>query len=310
MKKTVLFLIAILSLFAIACAKKPSNMTHEEKAALLPKKLQPLFKGPWKLDVNASSAMNAKAILAKTGIKADVTFDKDVGKAAQFMAKTLTFTFEKKSLNRAYSEKFGEGLLSTEETGWVTVDDDAKNLTLKDGNDKETAYSIEELEADEKLVLKPKSGGSFEVFIPKGKTPMASAPTPKTADTADSPTTPTAAVAPDAKYKKTSYKAGDRVVGKWISTSYYMATIKAKSGDSYQVTWEDGTSGTVKVDDMVPVVKLKDVKVGDRVAACWHSCRSALYIGTVEKKTATTATVKWNDGSSPSPVNDGSLALF
>jgi hypothetical protein len=52
------------------------------------------------------------------------------------------------------------------------------------------------------------------------------------------------------------------------------------------------------------------VKVGDRVAACWHSCRSPLYIGTVEKKNPATTTVKWSDGSSPTEVKEGELTLF
>ena len=61
---------------------------------------------------------------------------------------------------------------------------------------------------------------------------------------------------------------------------------------------------------MVPVVKSKDIKVGDRVAGCWHSCKGSLYYGTVATKTPTGATVKWSDGSSPTEVKDGDLTLF
>jgi len=312
MKKAVYALVALLCLFAVACKKSPAKMTHEEKVATLPPKLQPLFKGSWKLDVNASSAMSSKALEGKSGIKADIKFDKDVGKAAQFMAKTLTFGFEKGTMTRVYSEKYGEGLLSTESTGWLTVDDGLKTLTLKDAKDKETTYTIEAFEEDEKLVLLPKGGGSYQVLIPKGKTPTAASPAAKSDDPPTTPTatTPTARPEPNAKYKKASYKVGDRVVAKWASSSYYVATVKSKSGDSYGVAWEDGTSGNASVNDMVPVVKTKDVKVGDRVAACWHSCRSSLYIGTVEKKTATGVSVKWNDGSSPSDVKEGDFTLF
>jgi hypothetical protein len=89
-----------------------------------------------------------------------------------------------------------------------------------------------------------------------------------------------------------------------------MATIKGKTGDSYQVAWEDGTTGTVAVSDMVPVVKAKDIKVGDRVAGCWHSCKGSVYYGTVTAKTPTGATVKWSDGSTPTEVKDGDLTLF
>ena len=299
-------LLVVLSLLIAGCKKSPANMTFEEKLATLPPPLQPLFRAPWKVDVNASALATSKAAEAKTGIKGDVQFGGDVGKAAQFMAKTLTFGFEKGTLTRVYGEKFGEGILSTETTGWVTVDDAAKNLTLKDANDKETSYTIAELKDGEKLVLIPKSGGAYQVLIPKGATPMAG-PTGNS-NTAATPATPRPE--PDAKYKKTSYAVGDRVVAKWGSGSYYLSTIKGKSGAVYDVTYEDSTTGKVAVGDMVPVVKAKDVKVGDRVAGCWRSCRTSLYVGTVDKKTPTGATIKWSDGSSPSDVKDGEFALF
>ncbi len=281
-------------------------MTFEEKPATLPPPLQPLFRAPWKVDVNASALATSKAAQAKAGIKADVQFGGDVGKAAQCLAKTLTFGFEKGTLNRVYGEKFGEGILSTESTGRVTVDDAAKNVTLKDANDKETSYTIEELKDGEKLVLVPKGGGSHQVLIPKGATPMAG-PT-STSNTTATPATPRPE--PNAKYKKTSYAAGDRVVAKWGSGSYYLATIKGKNGDAYDVTYEDSTSGKVAVGDMVPVVKAKDVKVGDRIAGCWHTCRGSLSVGTVDKKTPTGVTIKWSDGSSPLDVKDGEFTLF
>jgi len=309
-KTTLLLLLSGLLMFLFACGKRPGNMTHEEKTATLPAKIQPLFKS-WKLDVNASSAMNSKAIEAKTGIKSDVKFDKDVGKAAQFLAKTLFFSFEKGTMTRVYSEKFGEGFLSTEETGWLTVDDAAKNITLKDAKGKETSYSIEELSAD-KLVLAPKGGGSFEVFIPKGQTPSAPAvsDTKAAGSAAAEPAKAAKVVEPNPKYKKTAYKVGDKVVGKWMGSSWYMATIKAPAGDKYTVTWGDGTSGSVAAADMVPLVAGKDLKVGDHVAACWHSCKSAVYMGSVVKKTGTVFSVKWEDGSSPSDVKEGDLTLF
>lgn len=310
MKRFLLVLLAALLLVVVGCGKKPSNMTHEEKVATLPPKLQPLFKAPWKLDVNASSAMTSKAMEGKSGIKSDIKFDKDVGKAAQFLAKTLTFAFEKGTLTRVYGEQYGEGLLSTKETGWLTVDDAAKTLTLKDAKGKETSYAIEDLQDGDKLVLLPKDGGAYQVFIPKGKTPMAAPPSEPTGGATATATAAAPRPEPDAKYKKTSYKVGDRVVGKWASSSYYMATIKGRTGDSYQVAWDDGTSGKVAVTDLLPIVKAKDIKVGDRVAACWHSCKSSLYIGTVEKKTPTGASVKWSDGSSPSDVKEGDLTLF
>ena len=310
MKKAVLVLVALVCLLAVACKKSPAKMTHEEKVATLPPKLQPLFKGSWKLDVNASSAMSSKAVEGKSGIKADIKFDKDVGKAAQFLAKTLTFGFEKTTMTRVYAEKYGEGLLSTESTGWLTIDDGMKNITLKDANDKETSYTVEEFEADEKLVLLPKDGGSYQVLIPKGKTPMAASPQAKAAGTTEAPSKPAKVVEPNAKYKKSAYKVGDRVVARWASSSFYMATVKTKTGDDYGLAWEDGTSGKAAVNDMVPVVKAKDIKVGDHVAACWHSCKSSLYQGVVEKKTPAGATVKWDDGSSASDVKDGDLTLF
>ena len=183
MKRSLLLLLVVLSLVVVGCGKKPSNMTFEEKVATLPPKLQPLFKGPWKVDVNASSARTSKAAEGKSGIKGDIKFDKDVGKAAQFLAKTLTFGFEKGTLTRVYGEKYGEGILSTEETGFLTVDDGAHEPHAEERQGhRRPRYTIEELVADEKLVLVPKAGGAYQVLIPKGNTPMAAPPSdPKAA---------------------------------------------------------------------------------------------------------------------------------
>ena len=87
-----------------------------------------------------------------------VSESRDLGKAAQFAARTFTFTFDDKTLRTAYKEMYGEGMLSTSDVGWLTVDESAKTLTLKDSKGKERSYEIRELSAD-KLVIVP-SGGS------------------------------------------------------------------------------------------------------------------------------------------------------
>jgi hypothetical protein len=137
----------------------------QEKIATLPAKIQPLFTS-WKLDTNASSKMNTDAVKDSTGIKADIKLSGDVGKLADFAAKTLFITFDKDTMKTAYQETYGEGLLSSSSAGWLTIDNDATTMTLTDAKGKETIYTIKEVAAD-KLVLQLKSSGVYEVFNKK-----------------------------------------------------------------------------------------------------------------------------------------------
>ena len=121
---------------------------------------------------------------------------------------------------------------------------------------------------------------------------------------------PAELLAPNAKYAKATYKTGEHVVAKWGSSSFWYGTVKGKHGDKYAVKYGDGTSGEVAASDMVPMSKVSDVHVGERVMACWHSCKSPLYLGTVQAKTGNAVTVKWQDGSAPSDVKAGEIALF
>ncbi len=312
MKRRLSRVLAVLAVLMVlvGCRKDPAKGTHEQKVATVPEKIQPLFK-TWKLDVNASSEMNAKTLEKATGIRADVKFDKDVGKAAQFAARTLFFTFEKGKLTRAYEERYGEGLLSTSSSGWFTADDDAKSLTLKDAAQKETAYTIEELATD-KLVLAPRGGGSFEVYRTPGSQ-FTPASTVTAVAAADRSATAPVEVQPNEKNKKDAYKAGEKVAGRWSRSVWWMATVKGKNGDRYDVAWADGTTGRVAASDMVPVVPARSLKVGDRVAGCWRSCRSSLYMGAIEKinpkRPAAPFTIKWDDGTS-SDVKEGEVTRF
>ncbi|MBI4952900.1 MAG: hypothetical protein HY908_12775 [Myxococcales bacterium] len=164
----VVLLVFTTAFAATACKKNPASMSHEEKVATLSEQGKRLARG-WKLDVNASAAANSQAVEKASGIKSDVKLGGDVGKLAQFAAKSYFFGFEKTSLKTVYEESYGEGLLSTATTGWWELDADGARLTLRGaGSDKgkDRVYTIRQLDAD-KLVLAANDTGVIEVFGPK-----------------------------------------------------------------------------------------------------------------------------------------------
>jgi len=103
-----------------------------------------------------------------------------------------------------------------------------------------------------------------------------------------------------------AFAAGQPVAARWTDTSLYLATVTAVDGDNVTVTYaDDGSSRTVSASADVRAIPDAAFAVGDRVLAVWASGR--FYEGTVSKVDGTTYTVKWDDGSDPSPVEAGMI---
>ena len=101
------------------------------------------------------------------------------------------------------------------------------------------------------------------------------------------------------------HEAGEPVAAKW-STLWYGATVIGPDGDKYVVKYSDGTLGTVAAADIRPLLPRHEVTVGRHVIAKWQT--ASWYPGTVLAVDATGATIKWDDGSSPSHAAFGSIA--
>lgn len=93
------------------------------------------------------------------------------------------------------------------------------------------------------------------------------------------------------------YEPGEKVAAKW-STSWYEATVIGRDGDNWVVRYSDNTLGTVRAEDMRHLLRKDQVQVGMRVLAMWRS--TSWYPGTIVAVEDQGATVKWDDGSSPS----------
>ena len=103
-----------------------------------------------------------------------------------------------------------------------------------------------------------------------------------------------------------AFAAGQSVAARWGDNSLYLATVSAVDGDDVTVTYaDDGSSRTVSASADVRAIPDTAFAIGDRVLAVWASGR--FYEGAVSKVDGTTYTVKWDDGSDPSPVEAGKI---
>lgn len=104
---------------------------------------------------------------------------------------------------------------------------------------------------------------------------------------------------------ESGHEAGEPVAAKW-STMWYGATVIGPDGDKYVVKYSDGTVGTVAAADVRRVLRRDEVKVGRHVIAKWNT--ATWYPGTVLAVDEAGATIKWDDGSSPSHAAFGNIA--
>ena len=100
-------------------------------------------------------------------------------------------------------------------------------------------------------------------------------------------------------------KVGDNVAAEWMSDSWYLATVKKVSDGNYDVDYADNTSGTVTKAQIKTLDKNLKLAVGDKVMAVWSNAR--FYAGVVQDLKEGGATIKWDDGSSPSFVELGKI---
>jgi len=107
------------------------------------------------------------------------------------------------------------------------------------------------------------------------------------------------------KVTKKAFDVGSTVAAKWSDGNYYLAVISSISGESYNVNYADGTTGSVTTADILAIPSTTNFSVGDKVIAVWSSAR--FYPGTIEQLTKGGAMVKWDDGSAASEVAFGQI---
>ena len=167
MKFGVLLLMA-LSILATGCKKKP-------KAPELSAKSKTLIKKVWKYNREASNTDALTKAGKASGIKnlKDIKLKGDVKKGVDFLtAKTLWFTFQKKSGDLVYQVTTGKGLLQSKKTGYWKWNADESMITLFKAGTKEktggTNYAVKEM-SDTKMVLQKEGSKTIEVYETKTK---------------------------------------------------------------------------------------------------------------------------------------------
>ena len=101
------------------------------------------------------------------------------------------------------------------------------------------------------------------------------------------------------------YKEGQTVAAKWRDR-WYIATIDEKAGARYEISYGDGTDGTVDTADLLPMAETSALGVGDKVLAVRGS--SQMFPGTIHAKEKKGFSIKWDDGTAASVVKVGKIA--
>ena len=93
---------------------------------------------------------------------------------------------------------------------------------------------------------------------------------------------------------------GDMVAAQWFR-DWYRGKITANINGTYAVLYDDASKGRLAQDDLIPLVRPNEVRIGDRVLACWDN-GPRMFPGKVESINRQTATVRWEDGTAPTEV--------
>lgn len=96
------------------------------------------------------------------------------------------------------------------------------------------------------------------------------------------------------------FEPGQKVAATWTDGNYWHAEVTAVDGDQITVQFLDDKSTLTMPASDVRAIEETTWEVGDEVLAVWTSGR--FYLGEITKVDGDTYTVKWDDGSSPSPV--------
>jgi RNA binding activity-knot of a chromodomain/Caspase domain len=99
---------------------------------------------------------------------------------------------------------------------------------------------------------------------------------------------------------------GETVAAQW-KTDWYRARITGELNGTYAVRYDDNSPGKLAPGEMIPFAKPAELRVGDRVLACWGE-EGQMYPGRVKAIHSDKATVRWEDGSAASEVALSALA--
>lgn len=97
------------------------------------------------------------------------------------------------------------------------------------------------------------------------------------------------------------FKIGDRVAADWHGSRYLAEVTGILANSMFKVRYFDNTNGEVPGQNMRSIPKKPNVSKGDRVLGAWQG-KPKLYPGTLTKIKGGKYTIKWDDGSAPSPV--------
>lgn len=99
---------------------------------------------------------------------------------------------------------------------------------------------------------------------------------------------------------------GDAVAARW-RREWHLAEVTAVDAGVHSVRYADGDTGALSAVDLIPVDEAGEIRVGDRVLACWGG-KTRMYPAVVEGKTAGGCRVKWEDGTPATEVPFGQIA--
>lgn len=91
------------------------------------------------------------------------------------------------------------------------------------------------------------------------------------------------------------FEVGDAVLVHWKKTAYYLVTLTAIGENEVTVTFSDGTKSQATIDDLRPIARARDLRVGDHVLAMARR-DGKLYPAKIAERTAQAFTVEWGDG--------------
>ena len=93
---------------------------------------------------------------------------------------------------------------------------------------------------------------------------------------------------------------GDEVAAQWFR-EWYRAKITSNINGTFAVLYDDGSKGRLAPDDLIPLARPNELRIGDRVLACWEG-KPRMFPGKIESLQNQAATIHWEDGSASTQV--------
>ena len=161
MKKVInLLIICALTISVMACGKPKKPIVATET-------MKKIMNVSWKFDPSAKTADTSKALKDATGIKMNLKLKGDVGKMFNaFSAETIYLGYGKGKTSLVFKRTTGKGLFKSTKTGYWTLDESNKTLTLKkaDVNKKDIIFTISQI-TPSKLILMKKGNNVPSTYI-------------------------------------------------------------------------------------------------------------------------------------------------